>query len=98
MKAPDFEQNESIRTVFMKPGLYEQLERYAQENNLSVSAAARELVMDYMGTKPKVTRVRRTRRVSLWITPKMWGSMKKLAEKNSMTVTELVERAMDGKL
>lgn len=90
--------NDSIHNVFMKPEHHKQLKEYAEDNNLSVSAALSELIETYVTEGVVPERKKRSKRVTFWMSPKLWARAKALARKSSMTVTEMVEHAMEGKV
>lgn len=91
-------ETESIRAVYMQPELAARLEKYAASQNLSTSAAIRDLVQRYMAGGAKVKRSRRSRRMTLWISPTAWLAMKKHAERNKITVTDLVEHSLNEQI
>ena len=88
-------QKESIKSINMKPELHDQVSRYAAENGISVSQAIVEHIESFVSGNPTIKRRRRSRKISVWIQPQLWARFRARADREKITVTELIEHALE---
>lgn len=87
--------HEKIQTLRMTDELHARVTKYAEDNQMSISEALRELLGVYArGEVTPPDRKRRTRRVSMWIDPNDWATFTIRAANDGVQITDAIEAAI----
>lgn len=85
-----------VQTFNITEQWYDRVAKYADDNSLSVSEAFTEIITAYAnGEVPPPQRQRRSRRVSIWISPQKWSAMRKKAQKDGVRLIDAIEAAIE---
>lgn len=87
--------NEKIQTFRMTDELHARVATYAEDNQMSISEALREVLGVYArGEVTPPDRQRRTRRVAMWIDPSDWNRFTIRAANDGVSITDAIEAAI----
>ena len=90
-------QMEATHALYLPPEVDEALVKYADDNAMSVSEAAREIMTDYLGEGPiPIERVRPTRRRMIWAAGDIWLRYRNKARADQATNAQIFRRALLG--
>jgi hypothetical protein len=88
--------NDRVKAVYLTGPALEQLDAYAQKNNLTRSGALAEVVRAVADGMPvPAERQRVGKRVSLWTDPKVWLKFQRHAKKHGVTQGQAIMAALE---
>jgi hypothetical protein len=87
-------QFESIRQFALRPDLADEVKAFATANNMSVSEVLREAIETWTKGEVPPLRIRRTKRMSVWIAPDRFVAFQRKAAEEEIPQVDALEAAL----